>query len=256
MSIPMAQEACRLAQNLARNCGYAVFPCHIDKTPATLHGFKDAATDPDAIAELWRLYPGPLIGVATGQRSAIDVLDIDAKHDMALAWWQVAAPRIPPTTIYRTRSGGLHVYFRHATGVGSTVSKLARGVDTRGDAGSIVFWFAASFPCEDHSPPAPWPPWLLDCVRWRPPPPPPLLQRDSARHDKAIDSILRAISGAPEGTRNAILFWGACRLCERANAGHVGQREAQSMVLRAAIEAGLPRIEAKRTIASAWRGCP
>ena len=50
--------ACILAQNTARNCGWAVFLCRadknpeIDKTPCTPHGFKDASADPQRIAEL------------------------------------------------------------------------------------------------------------------------------------------------------------------------------------------------------------
>jgi hypothetical protein len=47
-ALPIADVA-QIAQNLARNCGYTVFPCSADKTPAWPKplggsGFKDAST--------------------------------------------------------------------------------------------------------------------------------------------------------------------------------------------------------------------
>jgi hypothetical protein len=164
-------EVCRLAQNLARNCGYAVFPCGDDKRPM-LKGWPDrASTDPDAIAKLWRDHPGPLIGVVTGQRSNISVLDVDPKHAAAFLWWQDHHATLPPTRTYRTRSGGLHLYFRHHDGIKNTQSKIAEGIDTRGDGGYVIHWFAAGFECIDQSPPASWPAWLLSELLPKPAPP-------------------------------------------------------------------------------------
>jgi hypothetical protein len=76
-------EAALLAASLARNCGYWVFPCNEDKSPCTPTGFKNAEREPDRIAELWHRYPGPLIGIATGERSNLTIVDVDAKHDQA-----------------------------------------------------------------------------------------------------------------------------------------------------------------------------
>src|SRR5271166_1504736 len=73
----------RLATNLARNCGYRVFPCSTDKKP-TLKGWPErASTDAAMIERLWREHPGPLIGIVCGERSGVDVLDLDVKHDAA-----------------------------------------------------------------------------------------------------------------------------------------------------------------------------
>jgi hypothetical protein len=47
------------------------FPCLKDKRPAMPHGFKHAQSDPSALRELWRRYPGPLVGVATGAVAVI-----------------------------------------------------------------------------------------------------------------------------------------------------------------------------------------
>jgi hypothetical protein len=248
-------EVVTLARNLARNCGYAVFPCRDDKAPACPTGFKAASTDPAVIADLWRRWPGPLIGIATGEVSNIDVLDIDAKHPSAMAWWAVAAKRMPDTRTYRTRSGGLHVYLQHAEGVANTASKLARGVDTRGDGGYAISWFAAGLECLDQSPPAPWPAWLLECVLWKPPPAvrQSLQVQASVRADHAIEGIVRTIGAAGEGERNRVLFWGAARLAERMQAGQIGRGDAEALLITAARAAGLMEIEARRTIASAWK---
>jgi Bifunctional DNA primase/polymerase, N-terminal len=107
-------EVMRVAQNIARNLGWPVFPCREDNKVPTRpksqggNGFKDATTDPREIAELWRRWPGGLIGIATGEMSGVDVLEIDVKYEMATRWWTVASKRVPPTRTYRTRGGGCH----------------------------------------------------------------------------------------------------------------------------------------------------
>ena len=154
----------RIATNIARNTGWPVFPCDAAKQPATAHGFLDASTDPYSIRRMFQNRNAALIAIATGAASGVDGLDIDAKHDAALAWLAAAEPRLPPTRVYRTRSGGVHLLFRHTEGVRNTQSKLARGVDTRGDGGYLILWFAAGFECLDQTPPAPWPEWLLTAL--------------------------------------------------------------------------------------------
>jgi hypothetical protein len=118
--------------------GCCCFPCSADKRPATPHGFKEASRDRGVLGELWRRYPGPLVGVATGAASGIDVLDLDRKHPEARVWWTENRSRLPQTRCHRTRSGGLHLVLEHAEGLRSTAGKIAPGVDTRGDGGYVV----------------------------------------------------------------------------------------------------------------------
>ena len=63
-----------------------ICPYGADKKPTCREGFNAASADPAAIEALWRLYPGPLIGMATGEKSGLAVLDIDPKHD-GEAWF-------------------------------------------------------------------------------------------------------------------------------------------------------------------------
>jgi Bifunctional DNA primase/polymerase, N-terminal len=186
--------------------------------------------------------------------STVSFLDIDVKHEIAAKWWTVASKRVPPTRIYRTRSGGFHVYFKHAPGICNTQSKLAHGVDSRGSGGYVIHWYSAGFDCLDHSPPAPWPIWLRDCLLWQPPKVVRPANVASPKHaDKAIEGVLRHVATAREGERNAILYWGACRLRERVEAGQLGQGEATTLLVNTARSIGLQDVEAQRTVSSAWR---
>ena len=244
-----AAEVAQIAQNLARNCNFAVSPCKEGKMPATPHGFKDATNDPEAVAELWRRFPGPLIGVATGEVSGVAVLDLDAKHDAARAWWSQNRQRMPATRRYRTRSGGMHLYFRHRPGVACSGGKITLGVDTRGDGGYVIHWFAAGLPCLDHSPPAPWPQWLFDMLH---PPAPMRVPYDkpmAGDGSAAIEALIRTVRAAAEGERNGKLFWAAKKMRERG----IDRAEADRELFDAASACGLPAVEVQRTIASAWR---
>ncbi len=185
---PSVAEAARLAQSIARNLGWPVFPCSWETKRPTRpkaeggHGYLDATTDPDGIAELWRRWPGALIGVPCGPLSGISVLDVDVKHDAARAWWIKNEIRLPTTRTYRTRGGGLHLVFRHAEGVRNIEGRPIQGVDVRGEGGYIIFWFAAGCECVDHAPAATWPHWLTPFF-W--PPPPPRQEQAKARNDDA-----------------------------------------------------------------------
>jgi hypothetical protein len=241
-------EIVRLAQNLARNCGYAVFPCDAAKRP-TLKGWPQrASTEPAAIEQLWADHPGPLIGVATGESSGISLLDIDVKHDSACIWWHRHTGFLPATSSFRTRGGGVHLHFQHRHGVKNTQSKLAQGVDTRGTGGLLIHWFAAGFECLDNSPPAAWPDWLFHALWPATSPASVTTARDNP--NARIDGVLRAVERASEGSRNSVLHWGACRLGELVEKGQLGRDHAHSLLRDAARAAGLSPIEADRTIGS------
>jgi hypothetical protein len=251
MTTKAYEEPCRIAINLAKNAAYASFPCYANnKEPACPHGFLDASTDPKTICRLWQRYPGRLIGLASGATSGIDVVDIDAKHDPARAWLYRYARQLPRTRAFRSRSGGVHLYFRHHKGIRCSAGKLELGVDIRADGGYIIYWFADGYECLEHSPPADWPGWLLNLLL---PPPRPIQEYTSRRAcnpEAGIQGLLRFIEAADDGERNSKLFWTSCRFAERISAGEITKTEAEQLLIEAARRIGLPEPEARRTIAS------
>jgi hypothetical protein len=235
----------------AGRIGYPAFPCLADKRPACPHGLKDATLPAAGLATLWARHPGVLVGVASGPASGLAILDIDGRNG-GREWWIANKDRLPRTRRHRTRSGGLHVLFRHKSGIRNSASKIAPGVDTRGEGGYVIWWPALGFPVQDPDLLADWPSWLL------PPPEPtpaprPLRPRDSGPATlAAIEGIVRTVATAPTGQRNRITFWGACRMVENAREGKISDGLARELLLEAASHNGLPMAEANRTIKSAF----
>jgi hypothetical protein len=152
-------EVCRLALNLARNCGYAVLPCSANGQ--LLIPIHNASKLSSTIRSAWVRTPGPLIGIATGAASGVWVLAISSE---ASNWWRVNHSRLLPTRCHQTRENGVHCYYRDARGIASSANRIAPGVNTHGDSDFLVHWFSAGLHCHDHSPPAPWPSWLRDAL--------------------------------------------------------------------------------------------
>ena len=69
---------------------------------------------------------------------------------------------------------------------------------------------------------------------------------------RGIQGIRDCVAGADEGTRNDLLYWGACRYKEKEAEGWITRRYAEEMLLEAAREAGLPDPEISHTLRSAW----
>jgi hypothetical protein len=195
-------------------------------------------------------YPGPLIGVACGESSNLALLDIDAKHGSARDWWERYQQQLRHTRAHRTRNGGLHLFFRHHHEFPCTVGRVARGVDTRGAGGYAIWWPARGMPVLSDAPIAPPPPWLLQQLKPRKPPPPPLIVLPDARR---VRGLLQHVATAPEGTRNAVLYWATCRFRQMLGPD-LTEGEATGLLLQAANAAGLPHREAAATVRSSLHG--
>jgi hypothetical protein len=195
--------------------GLPCFPCSRNKRPTIpgKGGYQHATADPAALRELWRRYPGPRVGMRTGEASGLSVLDID-KHPDAVRWLAEHRARLPATLVHRSGSGGLHFLFQHMRGVRNSQGRLAKGVDTRGEGGSVIWWPATGYPVLCDAPPAPWPRWLFEML-W-PPASPVRAGPVGPLDQRRFEGLLRTVKFAQEKRRNTTLFLG----CLPAGRGH------------------------------------
>jgi hypothetical protein len=118
----------KAARTYARR-GVPVFPCEpIAKRPLTQNGHWDATTDLRVIERWWQRWPTADVGVPTGKKSGVVVLDVDVDDGglESLAKLERAGAPIPKTARARTGGGGIHVFFRNP-----------RGTEIRNSAGPL-----------------------------------------------------------------------------------------------------------------------
>ena len=87
--------------------GMAVFPLKArDKIPITKHGCLDATSNLEQVRSWWGKYPDANIGLATGVRSGVWVLDIDGVDGEAtLRELEQGMGALPPTVEVITGGG-------------------------------------------------------------------------------------------------------------------------------------------------------
>jgi len=164
---------------------YPVFPCRRTdetdnqgrtlkaKSPLTANGFKDATQDEAQIRRWWAARPDALVGVPTGSRTRLAVIDFDAQSagESALDFLAENQAALTGTRIHATGggSGGRHYLFSTPAGVkirggvSVTLAKVKRqGLDIRAEGGYIIWWplhFGQQGPLEAI---APLPAGLID----------------------------------------------------------------------------------------------
>jgi Bifunctional DNA primase/polymerase, N-terminal/Primase C terminal 1 (PriCT-1) len=131
----MLRAALRLAEK-----GCAVFPCvPRQKIPATPHGCLDATHDPLQIQDWWHHEPQFNIGIATGTISNLFVIDVDGLDAEAELKKLEAQHGGLPQSIEVITARGRHIYFKAPEKpVRNSASKIAPGIDTRGDGGYVL----------------------------------------------------------------------------------------------------------------------
>ncbi|MBG0716517.1 DNA primase [Microbacterium sp. 2C] len=242
--------------------GIPVFPCAPgQKRPLTVHGFRDATTDPAQIAAWWGRHPEANIGIPTG--TVIGVLDVDVhatgsgypilrtlQREGLIGGWGQAV---------RSPSGGLHLYYPTAPDAAQRSWSRGRAhVDFRGTGGYIVA--PPSTITSGHGDrryeviargrrPRPVD---ADAIRelLTPQPGRTLRPVDPAMlRERPVEHLAAWVAALPEGNRNAGLFWAACRLAE---AG-LPELDTLGALEPAASAAGLEAREIAATIRSAHR---
>ena len=122
--------------------GLPVFPCASNKHPLTERGFKDATVDAEQIKAWWGQWPKAMIGMPTGHKSGVWVLDVDQHgEDGEESLLRLRAGRdMPDTMEAMTPSGGRHIYFQLPEGadIRNSAGKLGPGLDVRGEGGYVI----------------------------------------------------------------------------------------------------------------------
>src|SRR6516225_2756208 len=109
-----------------------VFPVsRVDKHPLCPNGFHDATINENQIREWWQTWPNAMIGIPTGPRSGIWVLDvdIDVKKNIdgheTMARLGIEYGPLPLTLCSITPRGGKHYLFRwNGTNIRNSVEEI------------------------------------------------------------------------------------------------------------------------------------
>ena len=106
-------------------------------------GLKNATTDPDVVRAWWTRRPRANIGMATGRRSGVLVVDIDLDKGgfETLAALIHRHEEWPEAPAVRTGGGGLHFFYQNPKGAeirNDASRKLGPGIDVRGEGGYVL----------------------------------------------------------------------------------------------------------------------
>lgn len=115
------------------------------KHPRTIHGVKDASTNPDQVIAWLEEFPGCNWAVATGPSSGVAVCDIDPRHGgdfslESLVKKYTKSEKLPPTPVSQTGGQGWHYWFIYPK---NTIKRLknrsiAPGVDIKVEGGYVL----------------------------------------------------------------------------------------------------------------------
>ncbi len=124
------------------NRGFRLFPVEVrGKRPLIKEWPVKATSDPQAVRMWMKQYPDGNWGLATGRASGIFVLDVDGEKGAAAIseWVRLHGDDWTNTLTVKTGRGA-HLYFLWPTGVPvrNSASKLAGGLDVRGEGGYVI----------------------------------------------------------------------------------------------------------------------
>ena len=243
--------------------GWPVFPVSaLTKKPLIKDWPNRATTDPKVIRATWRKSPKAGIGIVTGSRSKLVVVDLDVKNDKdGPGNWdnylQSKGADLPQTWTVRTRSGGQHRYYRVPEGADyrDSAGVVAEGVDVRGTGGYVVapptpgYEFLAEL---DGSVLPELPVGVLPEKRTPETSTKPRDKRNPQYARAAFASGLADIALSMEGQRNDTLFKVAVRAAEFVADNLLDEEEVREALWEKAVQSGLDTDEIEQTVDSAF----
>ncbi|MDQ3254469.1 MAG: bifunctional DNA primase/polymerase, partial [Acidobacteriota bacterium] len=176
--------------------------------------------------EKWfgRMWPDANLGLATGEASDFDCLDVDprAGGDVALSELIEKHGPLPETSTVRTGGGGYHLYFAHS-GIQfkNSASDIGEGLDIKTTGGLVVappslHVSGKRYEWVDTTAPAPMSGWILEELT-KPKP------KQGGKGCEKGKAFVFTAEGPPiiEGKRNKQLF----RICSRMRGGGMNQEQ-------------------------------
>ena len=207
------------------------------------HGHLQATSDVEQVRDWWVQEPEANIGIRPAV--GVVVVDVDPRDCGAtnLAALIAEHGHLVPTWTAHTGGGGLHAWFRTP---GPYRGKLCPGVDLKGHSGYVVAppsLHASSrrYVWGNELAIALAPRWLAKLVVA--PAVQPRTITAGMPSGPADDGLVRTVAQAPQGERNHLVFWAACRAMERG-----GSPELLARIAAAARANGLGKPERGATV--------
>jgi hypothetical protein len=213
------------------------------------------------------MWPDANIGIATGARSGVFVLDVDTHGEdgmATLAALEAAHGDLPQTVTSATGGGGLHYYFKlppdgrrigdrtkFAPGLDVCAGRLVVAAPSLHGSGNAYAWLDGLGP--DDVEPAEAPAWLRDLIAGRPdraPAAPGQASPSSPYGNGALNRAVGEVFNAPEGRRNDVLNRQAFSIGQIMAAEAIDYDVAEQALVRAGIANGLTEQEAAATARS------
>jgi hypothetical protein len=231
-----------------------VFPCRTDdKSPLTPNGYKDATTDEKQITLWWTQYPSAMIGMPTGKASGRWVLDLDIDASKGLNGIKELEKLVakngplPKTRSSKTPRGGMHLFFAYtgAVTIKNSTSKLAPGIDVRGEGGYVILPPSVTADGGSYS-------WCdnsnFAADTWVPNQLASASPRTRTWAKNALEKECATVAAAAPGTRNGALNTASFNLFQIVAGGALDEDDVRNELYTAAVACGLVDDDGEATV--------
>lgn len=244
--------------------GCFVFPCKLNKSPMTPHGYQDASNDRETVKAWWTERPDASIGIACGATGWL-VLDVDPDKGgfesyAELRDREIITPGDLLTFTTRTGSGGMHIVWLQPEGVeiGNSAGKLGQGLDVRGYGGYIIappspHPSGNAYQIELNAKPQPAPARLVELLKEKPVPPQAERNIAALNPKGALKHAVTTIVRSNKGARNTALSNQAWFLLHLVKDGSIPLNVVTDTLGLAGKQVGLTEREIQATLMSKTR---